>query len=359
MIARSNLFTTQGGDTIQINQTATHLRAMGITVDICKSNEFPQYNNYDVIHFFNIIRPDDILPHIRHTVPFVVSSIFVDYSEFDKLSRKGISGLIFRFLAPGQIEYLKSIARWIKNGDSIKSISYLLKGQRSSIKHILSKTKLLLPNSENEYNRLYQYLPFDSEFRKVVNAIDPSVFTEKGIVNAKFKDHVICVARIEGLKNQLNLIKALINTNIPLSIIGKPSPNHQDYFEECKKVASGAKNIQFIDHISHTELVAIYRAAKVHVLPSWFETTGLSSLEAAAMGCNIVISPKGDTREYFKDMAYYCDPGNVDSIRKAVFNAYQNEPNPQLKTFILENYTWEKAASQTLAAYNHVLNSIK
>ncbi len=95
----------------------------------------------------------------------------------------------------------------------------------------------------------------------------------------------------------------------------------------------------------------------MHVLPSWFETTGLSSLEAAAMGCNLVITRKGDTEEYFGDMAYYCEPDDISSIREAVLNAYSAPKNPKLKDHILENYTWNKTAEQTLNAYKTVLNT--
>ncbi len=63
-------------------------------------------------------------------------------------------------------------------------------------------------------------------------------------------------------------------------------------------------------------------------MPSWFETTGLSSLEAAAMGCNIVITRKGDAYEYFGDYAYYCDPESPDSIFKAIEKAASNSILP-------------------------------
>jgi glycosyltransferase involved in cell wall biosynthesis len=62
----------------------------------------------------------------------------------------------------------------------------------------------------------------------------------------------------------------------------------------------------------------------VHVLASWFETTGLVSLEAAMMDCNVVVTKKGDTVEYFSDMAYYCEPDDINSIRNAIEKAYNN-----------------------------------
>ena len=155
------------------------------------------------------------------------------------------------------------------------------------------------------------------------------------------------------MKNQLNLVKALNGTQFKLLIIGSPSPNQKKYYQECKDLA--APNVSFINSITQEELAEYYKKAKVHVLPSWFETTGLSSLEAAAMGCNVVITDKGDTREYFEDMAYYCDPGSPGSILNAVKLAAKNENDKALQQKIFSAYTWQVTAGLTYRAYEEVL----
>ncbi len=355
MIARSTIYSSPGGDTTQIEMTARYLRLLGVEVKIEIADEKIDYTSYDLIHFFNIIRPDDILPHINQPIPFVVSTIFADFSEYDKKVRRGVAGFIFRLLSREQIEYLKVIARYFMKGDKIKSTKFLLKGQTKSIKYIVKRSRLLLPNSHSEYKRIYPLIQFDHPYRKIVNAIDKNIFDSSVVENSGYKDHVLCVGRIEGRKNQSNLIKAMIGTGIHLTIIGKAALNQTSYYEECKRLALGASNIHFVDYMSHKDLVSIYKAAKVHVLPSWCETTGLSSLEAAAMGCNIVITKKGDTEEYFGDMAYYCEPDDVESICKAVLSAHADPVNSKLQSFILKNYTWEQTALQTLEAYKSVL----
>jgi glycosyltransferase involved in cell wall biosynthesis len=356
MIVRSNCYTSPGGDTVQIDMTAKYLRKTGVMVDIVLADTKPNYAKYDLIHFFNIIRPDDILPHIHQETPFVVSTIFVDYSDYERENRKGLAGTLFRTVNAGTIEYIKAVARWFINGDKIKSRTYLLRGHNASIKSIAEKASLLLPNSLSEYNRFSKYVKIQTPFRKIVNAIDPEVFNLDAAPNMEFKDHVLCVGRIEGRKNQLNLIKALAGTDIPLTIIGKPSPNHKDYFKECKKLASQSTNIRFIEHIAHDQLVRIYKAAKVHILPSWFETTGLSSLEAAVMGCNIVVTRKGDTEEYFGDMAHYCEPDDIITIKEAVLAAYNSPASGKLRDYVRDRYTWETAARQTYKAYRAVVD---
>ncbi|PWG78720.1 glycosyltransferase family 4 protein [Pararcticibacter amylolyticus] len=358
MIVRSNIYSSPGGDTTQVLMTAKYLRKMGLNVDVKVSTDVTNVEKYNVLHFFNVIRPDDILPFINLGIPFVVSTIFVDYSEYEKINTGTIRRLLFRFLSSGQIEYIKAIARWLFNGDKIKSNYYLFKGHKASMRKIASMSQLLLPNSHSEYQRLTNYLGIDVPYRKVVNAIDDALFNSKAALAEKYKDHVLCVGRIEGRKNQLNLIKALVGSPLKLTIIGKPSPNHIKYYNECKTLAALDSNIEFIEHIDHESLVSIYKAAKVHVLPSWFETTGLSSLEAGIMECNVVVTKKGDTEEYFGDLAYYCDPDDISSIRNAVVNAFNDPVKPALKEYIASNYTWEIAANQTFNAYKAIDNKL-
>ncbi len=354
MIIRSTLYTSAGGDTVQVLKTAENLTLQGVAADIKLTHESIDYNRYDLLHFFNITRPADILYHIqRSKKPFVVSTILVDYSEYDKHHRGGIPGIVFRFLSADQIEYLKTISRWLLGKDKLMSLQYLWKGHRRSVIEILNRAALLLPNSASEYKRLLKFYNCNAKFMVVPNGIDDALFHfDEGI--KKDAKLVLCVARIEGIKNQLNLIRALRNTDFNLVIIGSAAPNQPAYFKTCKQTATA--NISFIEHIPQEDLVSYYQKAKVHVLPSWFETTGLSSLEAAVMGCNVVITDKGDAKEYFGEAAVYCDPASVENIFEAVQKAASIPFNQALQSKIIAAYTWQQAALCTLAAYETVTN---
>ena len=110
------------------------------------------------------------------------------------------------------------------------------------------------------------------------------------------------------------------------------------------------------NHLPQHELVSYYQQAKVHILPSWFESCGLSSLEAGLMGCNVVITKKGFASEYFGDMAFYCDPSSPSSILKAVEQASGFETNTRLQENILASYTWRQAADKTLEGYRQIIS---
>jgi len=352
IIARSTLYSVPGGDTVQAVQTAKQLNILGVNTTIKLSNEDIAYKQYDLLHFFNLIRPADILHHSEKAdKPFVVSTILVDYSEYDKYYRKGV-GTIFNYLSGNTIEYLKTMARWALGRDHLATKAYIWKGQRKSIMTILARANQILPNSLSECRRVNTAYPSSVRYTIVPNGIDPELFQYNEGVK-KDAELVLCVARIEGIKNQLNLIKALNGTRFKLILIGAHSPNQKGYYNECRAIA--AANITFIDHIQQQELLQYYAQAKVHILPSWFETTGLSSVEAAVMGCNIVITAKGDTREYFAEGAFYCDPASPQSILAEVEKASTATTNTALREKILEKYTWPQAAKQTLKAYQLAL----
>jgi glycosyltransferase involved in cell wall biosynthesis len=354
-ITRSTIYSVPGGDTVQVSQTARCLRELGVLVDIYLTSDNIDYSRYDLFHYTNITRPADILYHIyRHSKPFVITPVLVDYSEFDKQYRKGISGLVLRRLSAGTNEYIKTTARWITRKDRLRSKNYLLRGQRNSIRKILREAAMLLPNSEMEYTRLESQYGIKKEYAVIPNGIDKKLFTP-GNSNLRDKKMVLCAARIEGVKNQLNLIRALNNTDYILVLVGAASPNQAGYYAECRKIAS--HNIQFHDHVSQEKLISYYHKAKVHALPSWFETCGLSSLEAAAMGCNLSISSKGYTRDYFGEEAFYCEPGDPDSIYQSIHAAANTECNKKFQEKIIDQYTWDRAAILTLEAYKKILST--
>ena len=353
-IVRSSFYSSPGGDTIQAEFTAKYLRKLQLEVDIKLTSEQIDYSSYQLIHFFNLIRPADILPHIKNNIPYVISSIYVDYS-FYKSHQSGILyKSILKYFSPNNLEYTKTIGRWLLNGSERPHINYILKGHRKSIVHILKNAAFILPNSYSELTRIKATFGSYAPMEIIPNGIDTELFQpDNGIARNPYQ--VICVGRIETRKNQLNLIRALNNSSYELVIIGKPSPNHYNYYSKCKSEAKG--NIHFINEMPQSDLHYHYASAKVHALPSFFETTGLSSLEAAYLGCNIVITDKGDTSEYFGNHGFYCEPDDPASIYQAVDRAAKMPVNHSFQLQIDKHYTWSKAALLTKNVYHKILSA--
>jgi len=362
-LSRKTLFSVPGGDTTQILKTAKYLEKLGIKVDVSTELE-PNLKNYDLVHIFNLMRGQEtylqVLNAKKQDKPVVLSTIYGLYTEYERKASGGLRQIIANALSPYQIEYFKILARAIKNKEIHKgTIVVLRKGFLNILKNICDMVDVFLPNSESEMKRIVKEFNLENyKYVVVPNAVDLEIFDYNKVkvdknIEKKFKDCILCVARIEGRKSQLNLVRAVKDLPYKLVLIGKPAPNHIKYYKQVKKEAGN--NVIFLDFIPHEKLPQYYKVAKVHALVSWMETPGLSSLEAAAMKCNLVITKKGDTYDYFKEYAYYCEPDDIESIRKAIIKAYESPFNGSLYKLVIENYTWEKAAKKTLEGYELAL----
>ena len=355
---RTNLFDAPGGDMVQMLKTKEFLEKSGIKVDISLDLE-PDLTGYDLVHLFNLMEPQDIYIQMlnakRQNKKIVLSTIYGLYTEFERKARGGLFQKVANILSPYQIGYIKVLIKHYKEKRMHKGVyKMLFKGYYGLMKEIVDNTSVFLPNSDSEMKRVadefklrkYQYV-------SVPNAIDKSVFTS-GLDSEtnpyeKFKDCILCAARIEGRKATLNLVRAVKDTQYTLVLVCKESQNQKDYVEKVHQEAGD--NVFFLGTLPHEDLKNLYKVAKVHALISWMETPGLSSLEAAVMNCNIVVTPKGDTYDYFEDYAFYCEPDDIESIRFAIDKAYNSPSNLKLKQKILEKYTWEKTAEETLKGY--------
>lgn len=362
--SRNALFKDHVGDTTQVLKTKEYLEKTGIKVDISLELE-PDVSGYDLVHIFNFTRPQETFIQARNAKRYhkkvVLSPIFVDYSEYDKKCREGVIKVLFKLLNKHQIEYCKILGKVIVTGEFHKGNLFVLqKGVWSTQKESLKYIDLFLPNSRSEWNRFAKEFGMpDALYKAVPNAVDRQLFNPDKVEidpeHLQFKGCILCVARIDGRKNQFRLVQALKNFPGKLVFVGKTSQHHHKDFIRLKNFER--PNTYLLGNIPHMKLPSLYAVSKVHVLPSFFETTGLSSLEAGIMGCNIVVSDRGDVREYFNNLAYYCEPDSIDSIRHAVLEAYHSPARPELRRHILENFTWEITASKTLSAYKLLLGT--
>jgi len=360
--SRTNLFDAPGGDMVQMLKTKEFLEKLGVTVDVSLEFE-PDLKDYDLVHLFNLMEPQDIYRQMinakKQNKKIALSTIYGLYTEFEKKARGGVFQKVAKFLSPYQINYLKTLIKHYFEKRFHKGVFKMTyKGYYGLMKEIVDNTSVFLPNSVSEMNRVATEFNLKNyNFVSIPNAIDKSVFTDSDTKKpnkySEFKDCILCAARIEGRKSTLNLVKAVKGTNYKLVLVGKESKNQKKYVEQVHEEAGD--NVTFLGAISHDDLRDLYNVAKVHVLASWMETPGLSSLEAAAMGCNIVVTKKGDTYDYFENYAFYCEPDDVDSIKRAIDKAYSSPFNPKLKEKILTDYIWEKTAQETLKGYELIM----
>jgi len=106
-------------------------------------------------------------------------------------------------------------------------------------------------------------------------------------------------------------------------------------------------------------LLMLYSALKnAHVIaiPSWTEVSPALGIEGGYFDCNIVTTERGYGKEYFKNNAWYLNPNDQESIRRAVLDAY-NSPKGcrSFKERISTDYSLEKTSQDLFDAYCDVI----
>jgi glycosyltransferase involved in cell wall biosynthesis len=181
---------------------------------------------------------------------------------------------------------------------------------------------------------------------------DPTLFKKK----YGMKDFILYVGHLgPDRKNGRNIIKALQKIDHPAVIIADVLHNEEG--EWCRQEIARSKNITHIEWLNHNDqmFASAYAACHTFILPTKYETPGRAALEAGLAGANIVITPKGGTKDYFGEMAFYPNPLNIESIQKSITDALNTPKNDNLKNYILHNFIWSVIAKQTLEMYKNVL----
>lgn len=371
MQIRSNAYTLSGGDTIQMLKTKEYLEKRGHRVDISLELE-PDLSDYDVIHLFNITRVQETFFQIQNAKkqnkPVVLSTIYWPNTEFEKNNGGlGMRGFLGKILSIDQMESVKAFAKFVLLGNKDRGTRYLISHSYQDMqKYILKNADVYLPNAMEEMVQIEKHLEIavgTDDIVVVPNAVDMAAINEalnnKEDKYSRYKDYLICVGRIDPRKNQLSLLEAIKETDYKLLLVGKCSNGQKKYYRKVMRTIEKMDNVEHIEFVDNSELYQIYKQCRVSVLPSWYETPGLVSLEAAAMGCSIVVSPKGTTHDYFGEYAFYCDVMNPESIKEMIEKAYRTGNNEELNERIVNLFTWERAALETEKGYEKAIRKHK
>jgi glycosyltransferase involved in cell wall biosynthesis len=113
--------------------------------------------------------------------------------------------------------------------------------------------------------------------------------------------------------------------------------------------------------VDETDKPALYSAATVFAFPSYYEGFGLPILEAMACGTPVVTSNAASLPELAGAAAFQIDPHDPRRLGAAIIAlCVQENLHAEMCAKGLAQaaqFTWEKTASETLAAYRNVLES--
>ncbi len=365
----------KGGDSVQINETTQRLYQRGHEVAIT-NNDQPNTEGFDLVHIFNCRQVSSFKKQLdscnNSNVPVVVSPIWISIPRAFWGSRTTFSAIQDAFETGNtnhqSLQQLKERKLVLDEGGELFYSHGKANEERFCIpelRSLIQKVTGLLPNSLLEMQATRDDLLWaGNKFGIAKYGVNPKTFLDANAKDFQEKTgirhpFIMQAGRIEPAKNQAMLCWALRNINIPIVLVGS-SENWPAYAELCKQI-SGEK-LTIIDHLPQSLLASAYSAAAVHVLPSWCETCGLVSLEAALNNTPVVGSTFGHELEYLQDDALYVDPADEDSVRSTVIQAWEEGVhNPRvrnLKKRVLNEFNWENTTDSTIKLYEQVLNKV-
>jgi len=339
------------------------LAALGVDADVSAADA-PDPSGYELVHVFNVWEPTAALAQLRHlrrfATPVVFSPIYIELSEFAWAARAVPQ--IFQ-LATSRAErdaYLRAAADGSLVADGVERFARneIVPGYFAALAEMIGLVDLVISASEIELEQLWATGVPRVPFTVARDGVDASRFAAASPQSFARRydvaDYVLCVGAIEPRRNQLLLAHALRDAQVPLVLIGARADT--EYAAALTRV--GGPNILVVDDaavLADAGLVAsAYAGARVVALPSWCEASALGPLEAAAAGAPLVLGDRSAARDYFGELATYCDPGDVVSIRDAVLRAYGEPPDAARRSALRAHaarHTWAATARATLKGY--------
>ena len=370
MQGRLDLYDIGGGDKVQIEQTTHELKKLGVEIDI-STDLSTDYTKYDIIHIFQLDWTPETYLYAKkaHDLgkPVVLSPIHHSVREvklFDDLYAFGFRRLSRRlFSSQFARDTFKNVYRSVFNFKKFyPTLISIVKGLKNLQRLALIFSDKILVQTELEAKDINSTYKVNIDWVKIPNGVGEAYINAREYNNLlPFENYIYCVGRIEARKNQLNIIEGVkvlrkrTGNDLQLVFAGPRNlKHHMEYnsmFDEALRENSW---VHYLGRVPYELNPSYFHFAKVGVSASWFETSGLTSLEALYCGANPVAA--GDrAKEYLGEYAFYCQPDDIDSIAQAIELAY-NAERPVIPDTLKSEFTWKTAAKKTFDVYTEVLN---
>jgi len=152
-------------------------------------------------------------------------------------------------------------------------------------------------------------------------------------------------------KNVLRLVKAMNGIDAKLVLAGAASET--SIKAEVEILAEKNENIEIKGFLTDDEVESLYRTSRVFAMPSLFEGTGLSALDAMSYGTNVLITTEGGVSDYFDENAYFVNPRSVESIQNGLNAGLSNDFSP-LSDDYLKRFELTSILKNTKVMYESV-----
>jgi glycosyltransferase involved in cell wall biosynthesis len=336
-----NVALHEGGVRTQMLQTKAALEEQGVTVTMFEMWKKFDSKEYDLVHIFSANMATYHFARILRTrnIPFVVSPVF----------------------------YTRRSDRTVRSVIRIDTaLNHLVRGfwtDYGLISEMCRWANAVLPNTQAEAHLMQYAMNVPSErLFIVINGVEERFAkapSDLFIQQYGIKNFILYVGQIgPHRKNAHQMLNALKHIDHPAVIIGSfdDSPSSR----KCLELAKKNPRLLIIDELPHDSmlLASAYSACDVFLLPSLYETPGISALEAGLAGAKIVITPYGGTRDYFGSDAIYVNPTSAADIAEGIRKALRRKKDSTLSKRIKRELTWQKVGEKTKQVYDHVLKSM-
>lgn len=176
---------------------------------------------------------------------------------------------------------------------------------------------------------------------------------------------ILFVGTIEPRKNVPTLLRAYkrlrdkYKMQLPLVMAGYRGWLVEEVDQALAEVQLGDA-LCFLGSVHNEELVHLYNAASLFVLPSFYEGFGLPPLEAMACGTPVIVSNVSSLPEVVGDAALLVAPDDVEGLAVAMARVLSDtalQEEMRTKGFKrAQTFSWERAARETLAVYRRTVN---
>jgi glycosyltransferase involved in cell wall biosynthesis len=333
-----------GGDVVQLKETVGALCRLGVEAVAATIEDAPE--KVDVVHVYNVQLPGELIATVHEArlrwprARFVLSPIFAQTSL---AALKTGSTITARKAVRARIG---DVVRSVQLRSTIRSVDAVIANSRGELAHV--RRWFRVRSGAVALNGLTI-----ARWPKRAGPPDRASMVAKLGLHPDTSMLIACVGRLEPLKNQLTLVRTV--DRLPDTAVVFAGPDGDPAYSAAVRKAAAKRpaRVAFTGALSQPDVADLLTRCDVHVLPSFRESFGLVTLEAAASGCELVAARSSWTREWLGDGAAYADVSSPSSIASALFNVRNRPRQPGLRTFV-ERFTWDTTAHATLECYRSV-----
>jgi glycosyltransferase involved in cell wall biosynthesis len=135
-------------------------------------------------------------------------------------------------------------------------------------------------------------------------------------------------------------------------------------YEELIRLATQlglARHVTFTGYVSNQDLVGLYNAATMVVLPSLSEGFGLPVVEAMACGVPVACSRRGSLPEIVGDAGLLFDPLSFDDMADCLYRLlFDQDLHAELRAASLlraQEFTWSAAATRLITVLEGIAHA--